>query len=145
MSWVYQLGWVTVMHLLSRQWFTLLGGATIHKFSGGGTEADPSVQHVRVDNFPGDTSGDRIATVRRVNADVVNTLISTADSARRSLIITNDSSAALYLLLGDGVASTTNFTVRLFTDDYYEVPTPGVQVSGIWSAVNGAVQVTEVV
>lgn len=132
------------MNLLSRAWFTLLGGATIHKFSGGGTEGDPSVQHVIVDNFPGG-SGAAAVTVRRVNAATVNTLIATADAGRRSLIVANDSTAVLFLLLGDGVASSTNYTVRLFADDYYEVPVPTLALSGIWSAPDGALQVTEVV
>jgi hypothetical protein len=58
----------------------------------------------------------------------------------------NDSTADLYLKFGTG-ASTTSFTVKLPASSYYEVPGPGPyggEITGMWSAANGAARVTEV-
>lgn len=66
---------------------------------------------------------------------------------RVSCIVFNNSTADLYLLLGAGIASLTNFTYKLGTNVTLELPLVAItgSISGIWSAVNGSAQVTEVV
>ena len=63
---------------------------------------------------------------------------------RKGATIYNDSSALLYVKFG-AVATTSDFTVRLATQSYYEVPFnyPG-RIDGIWaSAGTGAALITE--
>jgi hypothetical protein len=61
-------------------------------------------------------------------------------------MIYNDSSATLYVKFGSG-ASTTDFTVKIPADTYFEIPGPDPydgQVTGIWSAAAGSARCTEV-
>jgi hypothetical protein len=55
----------------------------------------------------------------------------------------NNSTANLFLALGPN-AATTNFTLKMATGSYYEVPFgyTGI-ITGVWDAVNGNAQVTE--
>lgn len=78
-----------------------------------------------------------------------DTTILAANTNRRGATIYNDSSALLYLLLGTGTASTTNFTVILGGNGsgiggYYELPFnyTGI-VKGIWASATGNARVTE--
>ncbi len=84
-------------------------------------------------------------TVSRVDAVIASATLLAANAARRLATFYNDSTANLYLKFG-ATASTTSFTVKISPDGYYEVPGDytGI-IDGIWSAVNGGVQVTEVV
>lgn len=85
------------------------------------------------------------ANVARVPAStVVVTLIAAGAINRKTVSIFNDSTAILYIKLGAGAAFT-DFTVRLRPDDFYETPDPHFigEITGIWTAANGAAQVTE--
>lgn len=68
-----------------------------------------------------------------------------ANTSRKGATISNDSSAILYLLLGSGTSSTTNYSVKLFQDDVFELPAPvytGI-IKGIWASATGSARVTE--
>jgi hypothetical protein len=67
------------------------------------------------------------------------------DGSVRGVTITNTDANTLYVLLGSGTASSTNYTVALATGDYYEVPEHyDGAVQGVWSADGtGAAIVTE--
>jgi hypothetical protein len=82
-----------------------------------------------------------------VTAATSDTLLLAASTTRLGATFYNDSTASLYLSLGTNAASTTAFTARIAANGgYYETPFGYAgQVRGIWSAVNGAVRVTEVV
>lgn len=78
--------------------------------------------------------------------NAASTTILASNANRLGATVTNDSSAALYLLLGSGVASTTNYTVRITQYGYYEVPFGYTgQINGIWASDpnDGAARVTE--
>lgn len=64
---------------------------------------------------------------------------------RHGFAIYNDSTAVLYLLLGDGTASATNYTLQVAASGYYEGPWSwDGAVQGIWAAAGaGAARVTE--
>lgn len=72
-----------------------------------------------------------------------------SDATRLGAAFYNDSTATLYLLVDEGTASATNFTVKIAPEGYYELPTlaTGVYtdaISCIWSAdASGAVRITE--
>lgn len=63
--------------------------------------------------------------------------------------IVNDSTANLFVLLGTGVPSSTNYTYKMGPTSsgipfYYEVPTGySGPIQGIWDAANGFAYVTE--
>lgn len=80
-------------------------------------------------------------------AAIDSTLTSTTllDGCSRGATIYNTDANALYVLLGGGTASATNFSVKLLTDDFYELP-PGFRgkVTGVWAGDgSGAAYVTE--
>jgi hypothetical protein len=78
------------------------------------------------------------------NAASVTILAS--NTARLGATVYNDSSATLYLLLGATAASTTNYTCRVVSSGYYEVPFGYTgQLTGIWASDpgDGAARVTE--
>ncbi|HEU5316764.1 MAG TPA: hypothetical protein VFX49_11680 [Chloroflexota bacterium] len=80
--------------------------------------------------------------VADANAD---TLILAANAARRGATVYNDSTATLYLLVAAGAASATNFTVRLTSQAYFEVPFGYTgAIRGFWDAdTAGSARVTE--
>jgi hypothetical protein len=72
-------------------------------------------------------------------------LILAASGARLGATIFNDSSAVLYLALGTVAASTTNFTVKMVADAYYEVPFGYTgEIRGIWASATGSARVGEI-
>lgn len=83
-------------------------------------------------------------TTSNVSGSASSGTILASNSNRLGAAIYNDSTAVLYLLLASGTASTTNYTVQLAPQFYYEVPFSytGIIV-GIWAAANGAARVTE--
>lgn len=84
-------------------------------------------------------------TIGSVNDTNVSTTLITANTGRKQLTIVNDSTAILYVLLGSGTASATNYTYRL--DQYYTaiVDAYSGQVNGVWASdASGAARITEV-
>ena len=76
-----------------------------------------------------------------------STTLLAANADRAGATIANDSTAVLYLLLGSGTASATNYTVRMVQHAYYEVPFGYTgTITGIWASDpgDGAARVTEI-
>lgn len=64
----------------------------------------------------------------------------------RGVSIRNTDANRLYVLIGDGVVSSTNHTVAMETGDYFETPSfyAGEVITGIWTGDgSGAALVTE--
>lgn len=75
------------------------------------------------------------------SASSVSLLASNAN--RLGATIYNDSTSNLYVRLGS-TASTSNFTVKLAQDDYYEVPFGYTgAIDGIWDSATGNARITE--
>jgi hypothetical protein len=73
-----------------------------------------------------------------------DTLILASNANRKGATIFNDSTAILYLALGSVAASLTNFTVKMVTDAYYEVPFGYTgEIRGIWASAAGNARVGE--
>ena len=89
---------------------------------------------------PSAAAGNR-ADVASSASDVT---ILAANTSRECAAVYNDSTAVLYLLVGTGTSSASNFTVRLLQTGYYEVPAgyKGI-IKGIWASANGFARVTE--
>jgi len=89
------------------------------------------------------TAGSSTATVTSVASAAASTTIKAANTSRKGLSISNTDANILYLLLGGGTASATNFTVAISgatatAIGYYEVPYGFTgAITGIW-AVDGA-------
>lgn len=70
-----------------------------------------------------------------------------ANANRKGLVVNNDSTSILYVLLGSGTVSATNFTYALAAKG--TVPSNLIingfsgLVTGVWSAANGSAYVTE--
>jgi hypothetical protein len=107
-------------------------------------QGDPGGVPIPVTSTP-QTASTRVIT--RVAGAIVSTLLKAANAARISLIIVNDSNRILYLHLGAGPASATDYTYKLAPDDRLDPESFGGwdgAVFGIWTAgVTGAAQVTE--
>ena len=92
------------------------------------------------------------STLANITAATSSTTLLAANNARKTAIIVNDSTATLYINLNGSVASTTNYSVFL-PPIASNVPSQLIlkgedysgEIRGIWSAVNGAARVTEIV
>ena len=62
-----------------------------------------------------------------------------ASNANRKLVtIYNEGPGTLYLMYGAGTAGTTNYTVRLYTDEYLEIEKYTGQINGVFSIAGTA-------
>jgi hypothetical protein len=89
------------------------------------------------------------STTTSVTGAAASTLLKAANANRKGLIIANDSTAILYVLLGTGAASATNYTFSIpakattAADRTITGFTGAVQ--GFWPAANGFASVSELV
>ena len=90
-------------------------------------------------------------TTTSIGSSASDVRLLAANPSRKFFTVYNDSTQVLFLLLGAIApgnlgASTTNYTVQIAANGYYESPA-GVQylgeVRGIWFALNGAARITE--
>lgn len=73
----------------------------------------------------------------------VSAVILASDSLRIGATIYNEGAGTLHVLLGTGTASTTNYSVKLLSGAYYELPYGYTgQVTGIFSSA-GTARVTD--
>ena len=90
--------------------------------------------------------GSTTSTTTVVADSASSVTILASNSSRTGASIFNDSSAALYLLIGTGTASSVNYTVRVVQYALYEIPY-GYKgaVNGIWATDPGvgAARITE--
>lgn len=84
------------------------------------------------------------ATLSNVASSASSVTLLALNAQRRGATIYNDSSAILYVKLG-ATASATSYTVKMYQDDYFEVPAAytGV-IDGIWAAATGSARITEI-
>lgn len=114
------------------------------EFQDGGKPVAIPVYQVDGSGNPLANSG--AAAVTSVNAVASDTPLLAANANRRAAYFFNDSTAILYLLFGTGTASTTNYSVQIPGQGFFEVPSTPIYTGGfhgIWSAANGAVRMTE--
>lgn len=84
------------------------------------------------------------ATVTPVASSDTSVTLAASNTARKGLLIFNDSTAAVFVKFG-ATASAASFTVKLLAGEYYEFPRPiytGV-IAAIWVSANGNALVTE--
>jgi len=107
--------------------------------------ADGDVQLPWVDRVGRQMISQKCATATKTNVSgsASSTQLLAANTSRLGATIYNDSSAIMYLNLGS-TATSTDFTVKLEQDDYYEVPFgyTGV-INAIWASATGAARITE--
>lgn len=84
------------------------------------------------------------ADVNAVSSSTSSVTILAANNRRKGAAITNDSTAILYIRFGDGAASSTDFSVEMAADAYFEVPKEyRGTITGAWATANGNARVTE--
>lgn len=91
-----------------------------------------------------DGSGDTTSNTM-VDASSTSVTILSANSSRKSARITNNGSAILYILLEDGTATLTNFSVLIPAASHYDVPDNYQgKIVGVWPiAATGEAAVME--
>jgi len=119
--------------------------------SGGAVAGGTSTNPMRTD--PTGTTSQPItlttsatATVTSVSGAASDTSLIASNTSRRGILFYNDSTAILYLLFGTGAASTSNYTVQIPAQGFFEMPVAPVYTGGfhgIWAAANGSVKITE--
>lgn len=84
------------------------------------------------------------SVISSVSASIISVELLAANPFRKMATIYNDSNSILYVTLGSGVTST-NFTVKMNKNDYYEFPQPMYlgSVEAIWSVATGSAKITE--
>lgn len=67
-----------------------------------------------------------------------------AAAGREAVVIFNESTAVLYLGIGDAAVSLTNYTVQIPASGSYTVPQALVScaIRGYWAAANGSARIT---
>ena len=109
-------------------------------------DADTSALAGAISNSAVNTreAGNTTATLSNVSGATSSTTVLASNANRKGATIYNDSGSTLYLKLGSS-ASSTSFTTKMLTDDYYEVPAnyTGI-ITGIWDTATGAARVTEI-
>lgn len=100
----------------------------------------------QVVGFPTTQAAASTGAVTNVNDTATSTTLIAANANRRGLVITNTSSAILYVRLASGTASATMFTYRLPQNATQEIlyPYTGI-VTGVWATDpnDGVAVVTE--
>lgn len=113
------------------------------------TTATGDYSEVRVDQYgqqafiPGVSGTD---TVTGVTAATTSTTILAANTSRKGATFYNASTATLYLQFGATASiASAGYVVAIAPNGYYELPSPVRQgiITGIWSAVNGYVNIME--
>lgn len=85
------------------------------------------------------------ATLANIASSASNVTLLAANTARKRVIIVNDSSSILYIKFG-AMASATSYSIRLYPNETYESPPFQVwigQIDGVWSSASGAARITE--
>ena len=99
-----------------------------------------------VTGFPTTPVASTTGTVTNVNDTATSTTLLAANTARKGVILTNTSSAILYVRMASGTASATMFTYRLPQNATQEVmyPYTGI-ITGVWATDpnDGVAVVTE--
>ena len=91
--------------------------------------------------YPGTS---RSGSITSVNSSASDVQILAANDGRRGATIYNDSTQILFLGLSSETTSTSNFTVQIPADAYFEVPyVYAGEIRGIWASANGAARITE--
>ena len=91
-------------------------------------------------NFDPSTS----ATVTPVSSSTTVVTLQAANGNRRGLTVYNDSTKILFLKLGSA-ASSTDFSVKMSSQAYFEIPSQYIGiVTGIWAGANGFAYVSEI-
>lgn len=79
-----------------------------------------------------------------VAGNVASVQLIASNTSRKGLTIYNDSTATLYIGYGATAVSATDYSVKLDSGDYFEVPDKfrTLEIRGIWTAANGFARIT---
>lgn len=82
-------------------------------------------------------------TTSSVSGSATNVTLLASNANRLGASVVNDSSAILYLKCGT-TATSSDFTVKLYQDDYWEAPYGYTgRIDAIWASATGAARITE--
>jgi hypothetical protein len=70
-------------------------------------------------------------------------VLKASNSNRKLLTVFNEGGGTLFILLGSGTASTTNYSLRILSGDYYELEKYTGEVNAIFGTA-GTAKITEI-
>jgi len=70
-------------------------------------------------------------------------VLKASNSNRKLLTVFNEGTGTLFILLGSGTASTTNYSLRILSGDYYELEKYTGEVNAIFGSA-GTAKITEI-
>ena len=109
----------------------------------GATDITLGVRNVGLGRFGQKPSNTVQTTTATVAGAATNTTLLAANWARKGAAVVNDSGAILYLKCG-ATSSTTDYTVKMFPDAYFEVPFGYLGIiTGTWASATGNARITE--
>lgn len=109
----------------------------------GGTNIVLGARNVGMGRFGRRPAHSVQSTTSTVAGSASNVTLLAASWSRKGATVHNDSTAILYLKLGAS-SSTTDFTVKLQADQYYEVPFGFLGIiTGTWASATGNARMTE--
>lgn len=90
------------------------------------------------------TTSSQVATLANVASSTSSVALFASAGAAKNRLVYNDSSSAMYICF-NGVASLTNFSVKVASQGYYEFPATcfGGAVTAIWDTANGFARTTQ--
>jgi hypothetical protein len=113
--------------------------------SSGATNRVLAVRNIGMGRFGQKPSYPQVATTSTVAGSASSVQLLNNNGGRKGATIYNDSTALLYVKLGT-TASTSDFTVKMQADQYYEVPFGYTgKIDGIWASATGNARLTELV
>lgn len=121
------------------------GPVTVKPGGQGAVASDRALVVALSPNSPVTTSQARPATsiTSSVASSATNIVILPSNSARLGATIYNDSSALMYIKLGI-LATTTDYTIKLFPQSYYEIPFGYTgEIDALWASATGFARVDE--
>jgi hypothetical protein len=121
------------------------GPVTVKPGGQGATASDRALVVALSPNSPVTTSQARPSTsvTSSVAGSASNVTLLPSNSSRLGATVYNDSTALLYIKLG-AIATTTDYTIKLFPLTYYEVPYGYTgRIDAIWSVANGNARIDE--
>jgi hypothetical protein len=111
----------------------------------GATNRLIGVRNIGMGRFGQKPSYPQVATTSTVAGSASSVQLLNNNGGRKGATIYNDSTALLYVKLGT-TASTSDFTVKMQADQYYEVPFGYTgKIDGIWASATGNARLTELV
>jgi hypothetical protein len=115
---------------------------TAHTVVSLGTQAITDILSAVSSGIATDKGGTGQSTVTSFTS-TSSAVLKASNSNRKLLTVFNEGTGTLFILLGSGTASTTNYSLRILSGDYYELEKYTGEVNAIFGSA-GTARITEI-